>query len=71
MLRPSKEERIKFDVDYAPDSDFSAYARMLQSKWRVSKNYPFNKYGNFLPSDFAIKSKANFITSKIKLLAGI
>jgi hypothetical protein len=69
MLRPSKEERIKFDVDYAPDSDFSAYARMLQSKWRVSKNYPFNKYGNFLPSDFAIKSKANFITSKIKLLA--
>lgn len=68
MIRPAIIEREKFKVNYKPDSDFSAYARLLQSKWRDSKKFPFNNYGNFLPPDFAIKSKANFLTPKIRLL---
>ncbi|MDD2798003.1 MAG: hypothetical protein PHV20_05365 [Bacteroidales bacterium] len=69
MTRPTKDEKIKFNVDYPPDTDFSAYARLLQSKWRVRNGFGYNKYGNFLPKDFAIQTKANFLTSKIRLLA--
>lgn len=69
MTRPTKDERQKYNVDYQPDTDFSAFARLLQSKWRESKKLPFSKYGNFLPADTAIKSKANFLTPKIRLLA--
>jgi hypothetical protein len=69
MIRPTKEEREKFHVEYKPDSNFSAHARLLQSKWRDSKKFPFNKYGNFLPPEFALQTKANFLTPKIRLLA--
>jgi PD-(D/E)XK nuclease superfamily len=70
-LRPSKKLREEYSVDYSGDTDFSAYARYLQSKWRVSKGLPFNKkkYGNFLPPEIAEKEKANFLTDKTKLLA--
>jgi hypothetical protein len=68
MIRPPKEERIKFNVDYSQDTDFSAYARLLQSKWREEKGLPFVKYGNFLPADIAKNQKANFLTEKIKTL---
>jgi hypothetical protein len=69
MTKPTKEERIRFHVDYAQDTDFSSFARLLQSKWRESKKLPFNKYGNFLPPKIAFESKANFLTPKIRLLA--
>lgn len=68
MTRPTKEERIKFNVDYASDTDFSAYARLLQSKWRDKKKLPFVSYGNFLPADLARKEKSNFLTDRIKTL---
>jgi hypothetical protein len=68
MTRPTKEERIKFNVDYASDTDFSAYARLLQSKWRDKKKLPFVSYGNFLPADMARKEKSNFLTDRIKTL---
>jgi hypothetical protein len=50
------------------DTDFSAYARLLQSKWRVKKHLPFVSYGNFLPADIAKRDKSNFLTDKIKTL---
>ncbi len=67
-MRPSKEERIKYNADYPPDTEFSAYARLLQSKWRESKGYPQGKLGNYLETDFAKASKSNFLTEKIGAL---
>lgn len=68
MTRPPKEERIKYHVDYPQDTEFSAYARLLQSKWRGKKHLPFVSYGNFLPADIARKDKSNFLTDKIQTL---
>lgn len=74
MIRPTKSERQQYQVDYAPDSDFSAYARLLQSKWREEKGYPIDpvkKYGNFIELSFAKKTKANFLTNNIRELVCI
>jgi len=71
MKKPAKDIRIKFNVDYAPDSAFSANARLLQSRWRDNKGYPFKQYGNFLDIDFAIKTKSNFLTDNIKQLVTV
>lgn len=68
MTRPTKEELIKYNVDYPQDTDFSAFARLLQSKWRHSKQYPELKLGNFLDIEFAKSTKANFLTDNIKQL---
>jgi len=71
MLRPTKSERQKFKVDYAPDSQFSAYGRLLQSKWREEKGYPMDskmKYGNYIDLAFAKETKANFLTENIRRL---
>ncbi len=68
MLRPPKEERIKYNVDYESDTDFAAHARLLQSIWRDRKGYPLLKLGNFLEIEFAESSKANFLTENIKQL---
>jgi hypothetical protein len=68
MTRPTKEERIKFNVDYPPDTDFSAYARLLQSKWRDKKGYPELKFGNFIEIEFAKSTKSNFLTDNIRQL---
>lgn len=68
MTRPTKSERQQYQVDYAPDSEFSAYARLLQSKWRENKGYPIDpakKYGNFIDLSFAKETKANFLTENI------
>ncbi len=69
MKRPDKKELIKYKVDYSADTDFSAHGRLLQSKWRESKGYPFAKYGNFLPSEFAKSNKVNFLSDKVRCLA--
>jgi hypothetical protein len=71
MKKPSKDIRIQYNVDYAPDSAFSANARLLQSRWRDNKGYPFKKYGNFLDIDFAINTKSNFLTDNIKQLVAV
>lgn len=69
MKKPAKDIRIKYHVDYAPDTVFSANARLLQSRWRESKGYnKFDNYGNFLEKEFAFKTKANFLTDNIKQL---
>ena len=68
MTRPTKDEAEEYSVYYKPDTDFSAHGRLLQSKWRHKKGLPFEKYGNFLPVDFAKASKANFITDNIRQL---
>lgn len=65
MLRPPKEEAEKYSAYYKPDTEFSAFGRLLQSKWRDKKQYPFVDYGNFLPVEFAKTTKANFLTEKI------
>ncbi len=68
MTRPTKEEQIKYSTDYSKDTDFSAFARLLQSKWRDSKGYDYVKYGNFLDVEFAKSTKANYLTDNIKQL---
>lgn len=73
MIRPSKRELKKYSVFYEKDTDFTANARLLQSKWRIKHNYPINKtiksnYGNFVETEFAKKEKVNFLTLNIKKL---
>lgn len=69
IMRPTEKERLEFHVDYSDDTEFSAHGRLLQSRWRASKGYPMGKYGNFLETEFAKNSKANFLTERIQLLA--
>ena len=64
MNRPKKEERVKYNVDYPQDTEFSAYARLLQSKWRDKKGFPDGKLGNFLDIEFAKTTKANKKSNK-------
>lgn len=68
-MRPTADERIAFNVNYSEDTEFSAYARLLQSRWRASKGYPMGKYGNFLETGFAKEKKVNFLTERIQQLA--
>lgn len=68
MIRPKKEDRIKYNVDYPQDTEFSAHARLLQSKWRDKKGLPELKLGNFIDSEFAKTTKSNFLTDNIKKL---
>lgn len=68
MIRPTKDDRIKYNVDYPQDTDFSAYARLLQSKWRDKKGFPELKLGNFIDAEFAKTSKSNFLTENIRNL---
>jgi len=68
MTRPTKEDRIKFNIDYPQDTDFSAYARLLQSKWRDKKKFPELKLGNFLDIEVAKTTKVNFLTENIRKL---
>ena len=82
MDRPSKDERIKYKVDYPNDTAYSAYARLLQSKWRQRKGFPEGKVperkslrakvtfpvGSYLEEKFARETKANFLTDNIKIL---
>ena len=80
MLKPSKEELKKHKAYYKTDTDFTAYARLLQSKCRERKNYPIgrsmtidkngakpygNYYGNYVDEMFANQNGCNFLTSKI------
>lgn len=68
MVRPDKDERTKYHVDYPQDTDFSAFARLLQSKWRDKKRLPELSLRNFLDVEFAKTSKANFLTDNIRNL---
>jgi len=71
MLRPTKSERKKYKVDYIPDNVFSAYARLLQSKWREEKGYSLDKgmkYGNYIDLAFAKETKSNYLTENIRQL---
>ena len=68
MIRPLKDERIKYNVDYPQDTEFSAFARLLQSKWRDKKGFTESKLGNFLNIEFAKSTKANLLTDNIRQL---
>ncbi|OGS34751.1 MAG: hypothetical protein A2293_03465 [Elusimicrobia bacterium RIFOXYB2_FULL_49_7] len=67
-MRPPKDERVRFNADYPPDTEFSAFGRLLQSKWRERKKYPIGKLGSFIDTEFAKANKANFLTDNIKQL---
>lgn len=66
MTRPTIEEQIKFNAAYPKDTDYSAFARLLQSKWRHKKGFPKLGLGNFLEIEFAKSTKANYLTDNIK-----
>lgn len=69
-MKPTKEELDKFSAFYSGDTNFAAFARLLQSKWRELKSFPKekDKQGNYLEEEFAKRTKANFLTEKIKTL---
>lgn len=64
-MKPKKELRIKYHTDYADQSEFSSKARLLQSIWRTEKGFDFEKYGNFIPIDFAKETGANYLTDSV------
>jgi len=68
MIRPGNEELEKYRVNYPADTDFAAYCRLLQSKWRARKGYKPGSYGNFLLEKDSKFHKYNFLTDKIKEL---
>ncbi len=73
MKRPDEKELRDYNVFYKPDTDFASYARLLQSKWRVSQGLKMNdkpksNYGNFVDTEIAKADKVNFMTDNIKLL---
>lgn len=70
MIRPIKSELIKYHVDYPRDTNFSAYARLLQSKWRERQGFSHVNYGSFLEPKFARDGKENFLTKNIQNLVG-
>lgn len=69
-MRPDKEQLVKFNAFYKADTAFASKARLKQSIWRDSKGFesPKEKLGNYLESDFAIRSKSNFLTDRVKTL---
>jgi len=74
MIRPSKEECEKFRVYYQKDTDFSAYARLLQSKWRDKNGYRIGEsvrkteFGNYIEYNQARIKKVNFLTENVRHL---
>jgi hypothetical protein len=85
MDKPSEQELDKYEVIYEDDTKFTAYARLLQSKWREKRGYPMGKsahfdkfgkfikygksYGNYIDYEFARKNGSNFLTQKIWSIA--
>jgi hypothetical protein len=67
-MKPPKDELEKYQAYYKSDTDFAAFARLLQSKWRAKKGYPIGKLGNYLETDFAKVSQSNYLTDNIKKL---
>ena len=71
MNRPSEQDLRAFSAYYKLDTDFTAYARLLQSKWREKKGYPIGKslggniYGNYVEKKFAKEKGCTFLTQKI------
>jgi hypothetical protein len=71
MNRPSKQELVDFSAYVKTDTDFTAYARLLQSKWREKNGYPIGKsqkgtiYGSYIEEEYAKKNGCNFLTQKI------
>jgi hypothetical protein len=57
------------------DTEFAAFARQLQNKWRNKHNYPIGSYknvkgeviqlGNYIERKFAFKTGANFLSENI------
>jgi hypothetical protein len=66
ITRPSKAERMAFFVDYREDTVYSAHARLLQSKWREKRQLPRGRFGSFIETGFATRSRVNFLTDTIK-----
>lgn len=74
-IRPSKELLQKFHVLIGKDTNFSAHARLLQSKWRESKNIPIGQYrnskgesiclGNYIEKCRAFEKGENFLNPRI------
>ena len=83
MNRPTDSELRNANAYYVDihsklDTDFQAFARLLQSKWRAENDYPIgqskknhcgNFYGNFIEEDFSNKNECNFLSEKIRNIA--
>jgi hypothetical protein len=66
MKRPAIKDLEHHKAYYEYDLPFAASSRLLQSKWREQKGYPIGKRGNYIELEFAKRTKANFLTDKIK-----
>jgi len=69
-MRPAKKHLDKFNAFHKADTEFASNARLKQSIWRENKGFKNakDKLGNYLDPDFAITSKSNFLTDRIKTL---
>jgi len=68
MIRPDKKVLEEYDAYYRSDTEFAAYARLLQSKWREKKGYKKGRLGNYLDPIEAVQQRHNFLTEKIRIL---
>ena len=68
MIRPERKLLDKHDAYHKPDTEFAAYARLLQSRWREKKGYKKGKLGNYLDPLEALQNKSNFLTERIQTL---
>lgn len=68
MIKPERKVLEKYEAYYASDTEFAAYARLLQSRWREKKGYKKGKLGNYLDPIEALRGKANFLTERIQTL---
>jgi hypothetical protein len=70
LEKPSNQELIDHFAYHKSDTDFWAYARLIQSKWREKNKYPKGKsekgttYGNYIEIEYAKRNGSNFLTNK-------
>ncbi|SBV90817.1 hypothetical protein [uncultured Dysgonomonas sp.] len=69
------DDRIRYKAYHKSDTDFAAYARLIQSIWREEKGYKIGSYivktkdielGNYIKKEIAFKDGCNFLTQTIR-----
>jgi hypothetical protein len=72
MEKPSEFELKEYKVFNGKDTNFTANARLWQSKWRINKQIPIETYagaewGNLVEWDYVWEYLTNFLTESTKI----
>jgi hypothetical protein len=75
MKRPSETELNQYKVFNEKDTNFTANARLWQSRWREKNKFPIGTYagiewGNLVEWDYAWNQKVNFLTNYTRKFVG-